>query len=125
MVLDEYLPYRDPDAIGYWVERPLHNKFLRNEQFRSHLQNYLENLLSIKIAINLQRPPEKEKEWYEKKDPPLSPCFMIEVIETDGSATDIGQAVSDFCENYLGKIQTKDYKNTEGSLNETKQRKEI
>jgi hypothetical protein len=62
------------------------------------------------------------KKWYEKEDPP---GFMIEVIETDGSATDMGQAVSDFCENYLGKIQTKDCKNTQGSLNETKQRKEI
>lgn len=111
MVSDKDVPPKDPDAIGYWVDNPIQVKFLKDQEFRYHLKTYLENLLSTKIAINLQRPPPIKHKWGCTSPPD---GFMIELVDTDESETETVRAVADFCQNYLNTIQTKKVEHTEG-----------
>lgn len=105
-------PPKDPNAVGYWVDDPLPMKFLQNENFRSHLQKYLENFLSTKIAITLQRPPKDEQWWWRPKIMPDG--FMIELLDMTGSET-MNQTLSDFCRTYFNKIGTEEININNGS----------
>lgn len=97
MTTDKDLPNKDPNAIGFWVDKHPEKKFLEDEKFRSNLQNYLENFLSTKIAITLQKEPTEYIEEY-------TTGFMIEVIDRKNGQKDMKQAIADFCQNYFKKI---------------------
>lgn len=114
MVLHRNLPEKDPNAVGYWADQPLHKKFLENKQFRSHLQNYLENFLSTKIAITLQELRIKEDRWWYRWHETVTVGFMVEVKDEHVNKKDMGYAVSDFCRNYFEKTTTKYIKDENG-----------
>lgn len=89
---------------GYTIENPVQKRFFRNPDFCLWVQEYVQNLCSLKIAIILQRPRSNQRNSNNE-----SAVYNIHVLDPQDRASENGQVVADCLENLFQAMQSQTF----------------
>ncbi len=99
----------DSNATGCRIDDPIQTKFFLNQKFCLCAQEYLQNLLSVQIAIIPERLLENGWDLDEVPD-----AYIIHVLGTHDNQTKIEQAVSDAMKNLFERVQSQTFTDDKG-----------
>ena len=89
---------------GYTIENPVQKRFFRNPDFCLWVQEYVQNLLSLEIAIILQRPRSNQRNPNNE-----SAVYNIHVLDPQDRTSENGQAVADCLKNLFQAMQSQTF----------------
>jgi hypothetical protein len=104
------VPLTNTNEISYAVDHPIQKQFLRNSKFCLSLQNYMQNLLSISIAIIPQQHL-SENQRYAKKS---SDIYTIRLSNVPKNTAELKQIIFDLIKNLFQSIQSKVFHDDKG-----------
>jgi hypothetical protein len=99
----------DNDVTGYTVDNPVHKKFLRNPNFCLCLQEHIQNILAIPIAIIPRRLLIHQRN---AKNSPGG--YVIHLVDQHESRTEVEKTLSDCVRNLFETIQSQTFTDSKG-----------
>ncbi len=94
---------------GCKINDPIQVKFFSNSKFCLCIQEYLQNILSMQIAIIPQRLVKKQ--WSTEK---VSDVYQIHILDAEENKTEVKQALSNAIKALFEKMQSQTFTNDKG-----------
>jgi hypothetical protein len=99
----------NPNEDGCRINDPVQVKFFWNSNFCLCIQEYLQNILSMQIAIIPERLVKNK--WSTEK---VSDAYQIHILDADENKTEIKQALSNAIKDLFERVQSQTFTNNKG-----------